>query len=213
MCSCGYAAKIPESFIGQKLRCPKCTNLIDTAAPAASASPPASPAPAPASVPAPEAVPAVGKLCMKCKRSMREDQLVCLHCGERVAESESARIERKIMLEHQAGTNEVNDLGKKAIMWSLAGFITCIPVLGIVGIIHGFQSLSRSRAYQLPTNGMAIGALAITGVQVSGLIVWFLVFVLSIQAGMRSSEEIGERIGEGLPMPAPQIQPFSPPGS
>lgn len=212
MCSCGYAAKIPETFVGQKLRCPKCTNLIDTNAPSAAPAP--KPAPDPAPAPAAEAIPAEGKLCLKCKRPMRDEQLVCLHCGQRVEESESARIERKLVLEHQATTNEVHDLGKRAIAWAIAGFLTCLPVIGIVGLILGIQSIQRSREYQLPVNGLALGSLIIFGTQVSGWVAYLFIVVLAINSGMKTSEELGERIGEGFDgPPVPRIQEFEMPSS
>jgi hypothetical protein len=210
VCACGYAAKIPETFVGQKLRCPKCANFIDTTAPSPAASPaavPASPAPE-AAAPVDPPPPAGAKLCRQCKKPMRDEQMVCLLCGMRVDESESARIERRMHLEDQASANEVNDLGKKAILWSLFGLL-CLPV-GIVGGIFGIQSVTRSREYKQPVNGMALGALIITGIQLSAWLLWFFLFIFSIQLGMKSSEQLGEKLYENLPPPGAR-PPMPPP--
>jgi RNA polymerase subunit RPABC4/transcription elongation factor Spt4 len=198
-CACGYSANIPDAFAGQKLRCPKCTNFIGS-----------DPAPVPAPVgpeAPPEPVSDQTRVCVQCRRPMREDQMTCLHCGTRIQESASERLDRKAVLEHESSAHEVHDLGRKALIWSLISF-ACLP-LGVLSIVFGVQSIKKSRDYAVPVNGLALGGIILGTLQLLGMVTWFLLFVFSIHKGMESSEKIGEKIFDGAPPPRPVPQfPF-----
>lgn len=178
-------------------------NLIDPMATnqAPAAAVPA-PAPAPAE-PAPMNLPpgiAGGKVCPKCQKPMREDSMLCLLCGHRLEESTQAKFERRAILEHEQNLNEVNELGRKSLLSSLILFF--IPVLPqAVGAYLGFQSIRRSKEYEIPVSGMAVAGLCISGVFFMGWALWGMLIIFSIHAGQKASEKWGENIGNHMPVP------------
>ncbi len=210
-CTCGYTAKVPEGYAGQKLRCPKCTNLMDSSAPAAP------PPPAPPAEPAPVEVPRVmagGGSCAKCSRPMAADQLLCLHCGHRAAETTQAKFERRALLQHGQDVNEVSELGRKSLIWSLVGMF-CLPLLpSAFGAYFGFQSLKRSKENELPANGMAVGGLVIAGLSFFGWLVYGVIVIVGIGLAQKANEHMGERFFDNLPpirsVPPPNTPPNFP---